>query len=180
MQAVHNKGAIFFMQLWHTGRSSHSGNLLTDCCLGSCFTYELPPNASNAAFKTVWSFTCAPLVVLHGTFAGRIAESPHFADYQVDDADPVAPSAIAITNGQVYAPKLGKMVDYPVPRALDKAEIKAVIRDAAKGARNAMDAGFDGVELHFANGAFCQSMYPSLPAIHPLSCASISRFYRTA
>jgi N-ethylmaleimide reductase len=73
------------------------------------------------------------------------------ADYQIDGADPVAPSAVAI-KGQVFAQKLGRMVDYPVPQALDVAGIKNVVQDAVKGARNAMDAGFDGVELHFANG----------------------------
>jgi len=77
------------------------------------------------------------------------------ADFQIDGAAPVAPSAVAI-KGQVFAPKLGKMVDYPVPQALDVAGIKSVVQDAVKGARNAMDAGFDGVEVHCANGQiFC-------------------------
>jgi len=76
-------------------------------------------------------------------------------DYQIDGAAPVAPSAVAIRKGQVYAQKLGKMVDYPVPQALDTAGIEQVIQDAVQGARNALAAGFDGVELHFANGEPC-------------------------
>ena len=85
----------------------------------------------------------------------KIALSHHpmlVADYQPGGAAPVGPSAVAISNGQVYAPKLGKMVDYPTPQALDKAGIKQVIQNAVQGARNAIDAGFDGVELHGANG----------------------------
>ena len=75
------------------------------------------------------------------------------ADYQPGGAPPVGPSAVAIRKGQVFAPKLGKMTDYPTPQALDKAGIKQVVQDAAQGARRALDAGFDGVEMHFANGA---------------------------
>ena len=68
----------------------------------------------------------------------------------------MSPSAVACRNGQVFAPKLGKRVDFPVPQAMDKAQIRQVIQDAVQGARNAMEAGFDGVEMHFANGA-CSS-----------------------
>ncbi|KAL9538178.1 hypothetical protein MBANPS3_011138 [Mucor bainieri] len=42
--------------------------------------------------------------------------------------------------------------DYEIPRALTIDEIKAVINDYAQAARNAVEAGFDGVELHGANG----------------------------
>jgi N-ethylmaleimide reductase len=44
------------------------------------------------------------------------------------------------------------MVDCPVPRALSRQEIQGVIADFRKGARNAIAAGFDGVEIHGANG----------------------------
>lgn len=67
-----------------------------------------------------------------------------------DDAQPVAPSAIAITNDQVYTPK-GK-VDYVVPRALADEELPGIVSGFAQAARNAKAAGFDGVEVHGANG----------------------------
>lgn len=67
-----------------------------------------------------------------------------------DDAQPVAPSAIAITNDQVYTPK-GK-VDYVVPRALADDELPGIVAGFAHAARNAKAAGFDGVEVHGANG----------------------------
>jgi N-ethylmaleimide reductase len=44
------------------------------------------------------------------------------------------------------------MVDCPTPRALTTDEIKGVIEDFRRGARSAIDAGFDGVEIHGANG----------------------------
>lgn len=67
-----------------------------------------------------------------------------------DDAQPVAPSAIAISNDQVYTPK-GK-VDYVVPRALADDELPGIVAGFAHAARNAKAAGFDGVEVHGANG----------------------------
>lgn len=67
-----------------------------------------------------------------------------------DDAQPVAPSALRIENDQVYTPK-GK-VDYVVPRALDDAELPGIVEGFAHAARNAKAAGFDGVEVHGANG----------------------------
>lgn len=46
----------------------------------------------------------------------------------------------------------GKMVDCPKPRALETEEIKGIVRDYAKAARNAIEAGFDGIEIHGGNG----------------------------
>lgn len=44
------------------------------------------------------------------------------------------------------------MVPHSTPRALSEAEIAQVVQDFAAAARNALEAGFDGVELHGANG----------------------------
>jgi len=62
---------------------------------------------------------------------------------------PVAPSPIAAT-GDFFLPT-GR-VDFPVPRELAIDEIPAIIEDFAQATRNAREAGFDGVELHGANG----------------------------
>ncbi len=62
---------------------------------------------------------------------------------------PVAPSALAV-EGQIRVP--GGHKPYPVPRALETDEIAGIIEDYRKGAQNALDAGFDGVEIHGANG----------------------------
>ena len=65
------------------------------------------------------------------------------------DHMPVAPSAIAI-EGEIYTPK-GK-VSHVTPRALELQEIPVIIEGFVTAAKNAMAAGFDGVEVHGANG----------------------------
>ncbi|MGR2769887.1 alkene reductase [Photobacterium ganghwense] len=70
------------------------------------------------------------------------------------DGKPVAPSAIA-PDAQVWVvgdDGVGRMLDCPVPRALEKEEIEDIIEDYRQAAINAMEAGFDGVEIHGANG----------------------------
>ena len=68
---------------------------------------------------------------------------------------PVAPSALPF-EGKIWkvdpATGKGEMVDSPTPRALDRDEIQGIIADFRRAARNAIDAGFDGVEIHGANG----------------------------
>jgi 2,4-dienoyl-CoA reductase-like NADH-dependent reductase (Old Yellow Enzyme family) len=91
---VHAKGGVIFLQLWHTGRASHS------------------------------SF-----------HSGQPA---------------VAPSAIPISQGEIHTPS-GKQ-PYEVPRALETAEIPRVVADYRRAAERAKEAGFDGVEVHAANG----------------------------
>ncbi|MEV1025643.1 alkene reductase [Streptomyces sp. NPDC050264] len=63
--------------------------------------------------------------------------------------DPVAPSAIAIT-GLTFA-RDGR-TPYVTPRALETEEIPRIVAQYGQAARNARAAGFDGVELHAANG----------------------------
>lgn len=62
---------------------------------------------------------------------------------------PVAPSAIAI-DGQIHTPK-GKH-DYVIPSELTVDEIANIIGGFKQATENAMQAGFDGVEVHAANG----------------------------
>ena len=92
--AVHAKGGVIFLQLWHTGRASHS------------------------------SF-----------HQGRLA---------------VAPSAIKINEPTIHTP-IGKQ-PHEVPRALETTEIPRVVEDYRRSAERAKTAGFDGVEIHGANG----------------------------
>jgi N-ethylmaleimide reductase len=67
-----------------------------------------------------------------------------------DGAIPVAPSPIAITNGQVMTPQ--GMQPYVTPRELRDDEIPGIVKGFATAARNAKAAGFDMIELHGANG----------------------------
>lgn len=94
--AVHAKGGVIFLQLWHVGRSSHSS-------------------------------------------------------FQPGGVLPVAPSAIPITTEVSLTPDW-KQVPYETPRALELDEIPGIVQAYREGARNAMAAGFDGVEVHGANG----------------------------
>jgi 2,4-dienoyl-CoA reductase-like NADH-dependent reductase (Old Yellow Enzyme family) len=69
--------------------------------------------------------------------------------FYLDGAQPVAPSAIA-AEGPVRL--MRPQQPFPVPRALALEEIPGVIESYRKGAENALEAGFDAVELHGANG----------------------------
>ena len=94
VNAVHDKGGVIFLQLWHLGRSSHSS--------------------------------------FHN---GKPA---------------VAPSAIKINEPYIHTPT-GKQ-PHEVPRALETEEIPRVVADYRRAAERAKEAGFDGVEVHGANG----------------------------
>jgi 2,4-dienoyl-CoA reductase-like NADH-dependent reductase (Old Yellow Enzyme family) len=73
---------------------------------------------------------------------GRVAH-PHFFDGEV-----LAPSAIGV-EGSV--PRMRELT-YITPKAATKEDINSLIADFAKAAENAIEAGFDGVEIHGANG----------------------------
>jgi N-ethylmaleimide reductase len=62
---------------------------------------------------------------------------------------PVAPSALPV-EGDVHTPQGKKK--FVIPRALELDEIPGIIEQFRKGAQNAKAAGFDGVEIHGANG----------------------------
>jgi N-ethylmaleimide reductase len=106
VDAVHAKGGIIFLQLWHVGRVSHSS-------------------------------------------------------FQPGGALPVAPSAVAISPEFKAATADGKMVDYETPRALETSEISGIIEAYREGAKNALKAGFDGVEIHGANGYLVEQFLQS-------------------
>jgi N-ethylmaleimide reductase len=95
VDAVHERGAKIFLQLWHTGRASHSS-------------------------------------------------------FQPNNQLPIAPSAIKIEGAEAHTSK-GKK-PYETPRALETAEIPSVVEEYRQAAANAKEAGFDGVEIHAANG----------------------------
>ncbi|MCJ8301428.1 alkene reductase [Shewanella sp.] len=69
---------------------------------------------------------------------------------------PIAPSAIKPIDTQVWivdeAQPDGQMVDCPTPREMEQADIDRVVADFAQAAKNSIDAGFDGVEIHAGNG----------------------------
>jgi N-ethylmaleimide reductase len=95
-EAVHAQGGRIFLQLWHTGRASHS----------DFHNGELPVSASAIAINS-------------------------------DDG--------------IHTPD-GQKKPYEVPRALETDEIPGIVEDYRRAAERAKAAGFDGVEIHSANG----------------------------
>jgi N-ethylmaleimide reductase len=85
-------------------------------------------------------------IVLQLWHVGRISHSSH----QPNGGLPVAPSAIA-PSGKTFTADW-KQVPFETPRALELSEIPGIIADYAHAAENAKLAGFDGVEVHGANG----------------------------
>jgi 2,4-dienoyl-CoA reductase-like NADH-dependent reductase (Old Yellow Enzyme family) len=75
---------------------------------------------------------------------GRISD-PRF----LEDKLPVAPSAIRPAG---HVSLVRPVTDYVTPRALETSEIPGIVEGFRKGAENAKQAGFDGVEIHGANG----------------------------
>ncbi|MDR3485223.1 MAG: alkene reductase [Bradyrhizobium sp.] len=103
-KAVHDKGGLIFLQLWHVGRISHSS-------------------------------------------------------HQPNGALPIAPSAIA-AKGDAFTASFER-VPFEIPRAIETAEIPALIGSYAEASRNALAAGFDGVEIHGANGYLLEQFLQS-------------------
>ncbi len=85
-------------------------------------------------------------IVLQLWHVGRISHRSH----QPNDQLPVAPSAIKPAGGTYSS--TWKEVAFETPRALENAEISSIVDDFKKAAQNAKEAGFDGVEVHGANG----------------------------
>ncbi|NNH74515.1 alkene reductase [Nocardia uniformis] len=69
-------------------------------------------------------------------------------------ATPLAPSPVRITGSKIYTSQ--GLVDHVTPRAMTTAEVDATVEDFVAEARNAIAAGFDGVEVHGANGYLIQ------------------------
>jgi N-ethylmaleimide reductase len=84
-------------------------------------------------------------IVLQMWNVGRVSHT----SLQPNGQAPVAPSAIA-AGGKTFDGT--GFVDTSLPRALETEEIARVVADYAKATRNAREAGFDGVEIHGANG----------------------------
>jgi N-ethylmaleimide reductase len=85
-------------------------------------------------------------IVLQVVHHGRWSHS----SYNPDGSLPVAPSAIA-PPGHAYTPKF-EQLPYETPRALETGELPRIVADFRQAARSAREAGFDGVEIHGANG----------------------------
>lgn len=77
---------------------------------------------------------------------GRASHSSFHENQQV----PVAPSAVKLNGDYIHTP-LGKQ-SYETPRALETDQVLAIVDDYRCASQRAKEAGFDGVEIHAANG----------------------------
>lgn len=136
------------------GTRAEAGLLLTEgtapsaAGLGYARTPGIYSPAQMAAWKAVTEAVHAKggrifLQIMH---VGRIA---HPANRTIADV-PVAPSAVQ-AEGQMWTDSQ-QMQPLPIPRALELREVAAVIGEYAQATRDALAAGFDGVELHSASG----------------------------
>lgn len=129
-----------------------AGLLITECTMVTPQTsaFGNDPGIYSAAQIEGWKKTTAAVHQAGGRIFLQIWHAGRAAHPLLNDGkECVAPSAIAIDD-EVHTPQ-GKK-PYTVPHALSKAEISSIVEDFRQGAANAMAAGFDGVEVHGANG----------------------------
>jgi N-ethylmaleimide reductase len=88
---------------------------------------------------------------------GRVSHS----SFQPGGALPVAPSAVPISAELKTVTADGKVTPYETPRALETSEIPGIVDAFRQAAQNALAAGFDGVEIHGANGYLLEQFLQS-------------------
>ena len=88
-------------------------------------------------------------IVMQLWHVGRISHT----SLQPDGSAPVAPSAVAAKAKTVLLVEgKAQFVETSAPRALEASELPGIVQDYRRAAANAIAAGFDGVEVHAANG----------------------------
>ncbi|MWJ28789.1 N-ethylmaleimide reductase [Halomonas sp. ZH2S] len=117
---------------------------------GYAFTPGIHSQAQIEGWRQVTSAVHAAggRIYLQLWHVGRISHP----ELQPDNALPVAPSAIKPEGAKTFISADSGMVDIPTPRALTTEEMPDIVAQYRKGAENAKQAGFDGVEVHCANG----------------------------
>ena len=97
-----------------------------------------------------WKEVTAAVHKAGGVIFAQLWHVGRISDPELLNGDaPVSPSAIA---AEGHVSLLRPMRAYPVPRALETEELAGIVAAYKKGAENAKKAGFDGVEIHGANG----------------------------
>jgi len=134
------------------GQRASGGLLITECTMvapgTSAFINE--PGIYSSEQIAAWKQVTDAVHAKGGRIFMQIWHGGRAAHPAMNDGVPnVSSGAIAI-EGEVYTPT-GKAA-HAVPRALSAEEIPAIVAAFAQGAKKAMAAGFDGVEVHGANG----------------------------
>ncbi|MBS1230471.1 MAG: NADH:flavin oxidoreductase/NADH oxidase [Proteobacteria bacterium] len=114
-------------------------------------SFWMEPGIYNAAQVAGWQLTTAAVHAAGGRIVLQLWHGGRACHPLLNGgAQPVAPSPLMITGDEVRTPQ-GKQ-PYVVPRELRDDELPAIVAGFAKAAENAKAAGFDGVEVHGANG----------------------------
>lgn len=137
----------------HYGQRASAGLIVAEATMAmeghSAFWHE--PGIYNQAQIDGWRLTTDAVHQAGGRIVLQIWHGGRACHPLLNGGrQPVAPSAMAITNDTVHTPE-GKQ-PYVVPRALEDSEIASIVEGFRRAARNAIAAGFDGVEVHGANG----------------------------
>ncbi len=145
--APHALNVEYYAQRASAGLIISEGSQVAPQGMGYISTPGIYSAAQIAGWKQVTDAVHAKggHIFLQLWHVGRISHP----SLQPNGALPVAPSAIK-PKGQAYTHE--GFQDLVTPRALDIGEIPGVIEQFRVGAKNAMAAGFDGVEIHGANG----------------------------
>lgn len=145
--------ATYYRQRAGAGFIVSEGTQIEPRGQGYAWTPGIHSPAQIAGWRTVTDAVHADGGVIFAQLwhVGRVSHTA----LQPEGAAPVAPSAIAAGNAKAFietGPGTGTLVAPSMPRALTVAEIGELVELYAQGARNALEAGFDGVEIHAANG----------------------------
>jgi N-ethylmaleimide reductase len=137
----------YYRQRARAGLIISEGSQISPQGLGYPGTPGIHSDAQVEGWKNVTEAVhkAGGLIFLQLWHVGRISHT----SLQIDGAQPVAPSALK-PSGQIFTYQ--GLQDFETPRALSLEEIPGIINDYAKAAKNAKLAGFDGVEIHAANG----------------------------
>ncbi len=119
------------------------------------------PGIYTDAMRDAWRDVVSAVHAAGGVMFAQLWHSGRasHSSFRADGSRAVAPSAIAI-NGEYMHTPIGKQ-PYESPRALETAEIAGVVRDFRRATERAKSAGFDGIELHGANGYLIDSFLQS-------------------
>jgi N-ethylmaleimide reductase len=138
--------ATYYVQRVSAGMIITEGSQVSSQGVGFMHT----PGIYSAAQVAGWKKVTVPVHKAGGRIfiqlwhVGRVSHPDFLAG-----ALPVAPSALPV-EGFVHTPAGKKQI--PLPRALNSDEVPNIVRQFRQAAENAKDAGFDGVEIHGANG----------------------------
>lgn len=144
---VNDLTVLYYTQRASAGLIITEGINITAQALGSPYT----PGIYTPEQIEAWKKVTAAVHEKGGVIYAQLWHTGRVGHSTVKNGElPVAPSAIAIT-GQQHFTGTG-MADYEIPRALTTEEVKQVVQDYKQAAINAIEAGFDGVELHGAFG----------------------------